>query len=81
MSGAWQQWLDWQLEADSPRPGPIAISYARLGRADEAVSWLERGVEARDSWLFQLRDPLWDPVRGDPRFGSIMRRIGLDPDA
>jgi serine/threonine-protein kinase len=81
MSGAWQQWLDWQLESESPRPGPVAITYARLGRADEAASWLERGVEARDSWLFQLRDPLWDPVRGDPRFGSIMRRIGLDPDA
>ena len=77
MAGAWTQWLEWQLEAESPRPGPVAVTYARLGMADETFLWLDRAVAARDSWLFQLPDPLWDPVRSDPRFDELLRRTGL----
>jgi len=77
MAGVWRQWLDWHLAEADPRPGPIAISFARLGRADEAFDWLERADERFDSWLFQLSDPLWDKIRDDPRFEDLLRRLGL----
>jgi len=77
MEGVWRQWLDWHLAEASPRPGPTAISFARLGRADEAFEWLAQAEERFDSWLFQLSDPLWDGIRGDPRFGDLLERLGL----
>ncbi len=77
MEGVWTQWLDWHLAEADPRPGPIAISYARLGRVDEAFEWLAQAEEQFDSWLFQLSDPLWDKIREDQRFGDLLERLGL----
>jgi len=77
MAGVWRQWLDWHLAEADPRPGPIAISFARLGWADEAFEWLDKADERFDSWLFQLSDPLWDKIRDDPRFEDLLGRLGL----
>jgi TolB-like protein/Flp pilus assembly protein TadD len=73
----WEAWLGLALAADAPRPANVAIPLARLGRADEAVDWLERGVDSHESWLFQLNDPLWDPIRTHPRFIALLERLGL----
>lgn len=49
-----------------------------LGRAEEALEFLERAVECRDGWLTWLGvEPRFDPLRTDPRFRGILRRIGL----
>jgi len=77
MEGVWSQWLEWQLAGEEPRPGPVAIGYARLGDAQGAVEWLNRGVGVYESWLFQLNDPLWDPVRGSAGFQDLLQRLGL----
>jgi TolB-like protein len=45
MAGAWGEWLRWHLSAEEPRSGPVAIGYARLGKAHEAVQWLSRGAQ------------------------------------
>jgi TolB-like protein/DNA-binding winged helix-turn-helix (wHTH) protein/Flp pilus assembly protein TadD len=54
----------------------IAMIYASLGDADQALSWLEKGYEERFNPGVLLR-PGFDPLRSDPRFEEIMRRIGL----
>jgi len=77
MAGAWRVWLGWRLEDEDPRPGPVAIGYARLGAADEAFDWLHRAEQVGESWLFQMFDPIWDPIRGDPRFDELLARLGL----
>jgi hypothetical protein len=39
---------------------------------------LEESYGHHDYWLlFSNVDPQWDPVRADPRFRAIMRRIGV----
>jgi TolB-like protein/DNA-binding winged helix-turn-helix (wHTH) protein/Flp pilus assembly protein TadD len=58
------------------RPGWVAEVYIALGDKDEAMRWLERGYKERDLWLALLRVwPRFDPLRSDPRFQDLVRRM------
>jgi TolB-like protein/DNA-binding winged helix-turn-helix (wHTH) protein len=54
----------------------VASIYGYMGDRDKAFAWLEKAYEARDG-VDNLRDPMWDPVRSDPRFAEMVRRVGL----
>jgi len=54
----------------------IAMIYASLGDTDQAMNWLEKGFEERFNPGVLLR-PGFDPLRSDPRFQNLLRRIGL----
>jgi TolB-like protein/predicted Ser/Thr protein kinase/lipoprotein NlpI len=61
-------------------PLSFARIYAGLGDKEQAFAWLEKGYEERSAPLFYLKvDPIWDPLRSDPRFNDLLRRIGLSP--
>jgi tetratricopeptide (TPR) repeat protein len=56
----------------------IALVYTGLGRKQEAFRWLEEAYNARDVGLVYLNiDPCLDPLRSDPRFDDLVRRVGL----
>ncbi len=60
-----------------PRYGLAAV-YAGLGENDAAIALLERAFAERDSWMVWLRTyPEWAPLRGDPRFQDLVRRMKL----
>ena len=54
----------------------IAVIYVALGDTDQAITWLKRGYEERFNPGVLLR-PGFDPIRSDPRFEDLVRRIGL----
>lgn len=54
----------------------IAVIYASLGDRDQAMQWLEKGFEERFNPGVLLR-PGFDPLRSDPRFQDLVRRVGL----
>ena len=54
----------------------IAVIYAALGDSDQAMNWLEKSYEKRFNPSVLLR-PGFDPLRSDPRFEDLVRRIGL----
>jgi len=54
----------------------IAVIYAALGDMDQAMNWLEKGYEERFN-PGVLSRPGFDPLRSDPRFQDLVRRIGL----
>ena len=59
-------------------PLVFATLYALLDEKDEAFSWLEKAYQERSSKLTDLKiDPDFDNLRGDPRFASLVNRIGL----
>jgi serine/threonine-protein kinase len=61
-------------------PCNIAMIYAGLRDTENALSWLEKGLEMRDVRLvFLLADPRWDPLRDEPRFQNLSRRLNLLP--
>ena len=56
----------------------IAGQSAIIGETEEAMTWLERAYEERDpNLIFAKTDPLLDPLRSDPRFDDLLRRIGF----
>jgi TolB-like protein/Flp pilus assembly protein TadD len=56
----------------------IALVYTGLVKKQEAFKWLEEAYDAHDVGLLYLKiDPCLDPLRSDPRFVNLMRRVGL----
>ena len=51
-----------------------------LGDLDEAFRLVDVAYEQRSGWLafLRIREPGWEPLRTDPRYGALARRIGLD---
>ena len=81
----WKAYLEKSLEQILSQPSNrrfppfvVASYYARLGRKDEALAWLQRGYEERD---FRMRHVgvafEFDSLRSDPRFVEFLRRMEL----
>lgn len=75
--------LDWwhSLEPTSYFPPyRFAYEHAALGEVEMALSWLERGVAEHDrTLLFLPVDPMFDVLRGNPRYAALLHRAGLEP--
>ena len=57
-------------------PGSLGAVYVALGDRDAAFAAFDRAVAAHDAWLFPLESwPDLDPVRSDPRFAALRRRV------
>jgi TolB-like protein/Tfp pilus assembly protein PilF len=55
-------------------------AYAGLNDKEHAFAWLEKSYEERRDRMVWLNvDPLLDPLRPDPRFHELVRRVGLLP--
>jgi TolB-like protein/Tfp pilus assembly protein PilF len=58
----------------------IATVYAALGEKDEAFRWLDRAFDEHSASMVSFTSyPEFRPLRSDPRFVDLLRRIGIDP--
>ncbi len=58
----------------------LALVYAGLGEKDRAFEWLEKAYKAHDNGMLYLKvDPPLDPLRSDPRFQDLLRRMNFPP--
>ncbi len=56
----------------------IALVYTALGDKDQAFGWLGRSVDERSGSVRYLKvEPRLDPLRSDPRFDALLKRVGL----
>jgi DNA-binding winged helix-turn-helix (wHTH) protein/TolB-like protein len=59
-------------------PVTIARGFVRLGKKDEAFTWLEKAIDARATGVWGLKvDPAFDSLRSDPRFAKLLRQMNL----
>jgi len=64
------------LQDPAAAPYDIALAHLGLGDLVQAVDWLEKAYEARDSHVIYInRGPRFDPLRNDPRFIRLLQRI------
>ena len=77
----------WTLDVDLNKartkyvsPMNLAFDYAQLGRKEETLHCLEGAIQERSPWLvFIQKEPAFDFLHSDPRFHSVVQRIGLPP--
>jgi TolB-like protein/DNA-binding winged helix-turn-helix (wHTH) protein/lipoprotein NlpI len=64
----------WHLD-----PAPMyATAYSGMGQKDEALASLEKAYAEHSNALNALKvDPIYDPLRNDPRFQILLRRVGF----
>ena len=59
-------------------PCELAYLYAALGDREKAIASLEKAYDDHDLHLQYLKvDRNFDPLRIDPRFQDLLRRVGL----
>jgi TolB-like protein/DNA-binding winged helix-turn-helix (wHTH) protein/Tfp pilus assembly protein PilF len=81
--GYWQAQLDLSREKFHPpeafvTPFGLAVIYSRLGSKNLALSALQEAYERRDVQLTEMQvEPAFDVLRDDPRFRTLLSRIGL----
>lgn len=79
----WQKRLEQEME-ESKRELNTAFDmaeiYAQLGEKDRALTWLVKAYEERYFMMMYLKvAPNLDPLRSDPRFADLLRRVGHTP--
>lgn len=69
-----------QTSEEYVSPGQLATLYVAQGETEQAFAALEKAYEEHDLQLQYLGvDPALDPLRSDPRFQDLLRRVGLTP--
>ncbi len=74
------QWREGLAGAGIQPSAALAIDYLNLGEKERALYWLERAFQNHTRDLIYLNvEPRYDPIRSEPRFQEIVRRVGLPP--
>jgi tetratricopeptide (TPR) repeat protein len=56
----------------------LALSYTGLGDLDRAFAWMDRAYAEHDAFLHTIKaTPAFEPLHADPRWPTLLRRIGL----
>jgi len=85
--GYWRQLLDFtKLPARPPEAYNsafgTAILYAQLGEKKRALESLEKAYEQRSLAMTEIGiEPAFDPIRSEPRFQMLLRRVGVEQTA
>jgi TolB-like protein/Tfp pilus assembly protein PilF len=57
-----------------------SVIFTGLGNKEQAFEWAQKAYEERDYWLVYLKvEPAFDPLRSDPRFQDLLRRMNFPP--
>jgi TolB-like protein len=61
-------------------PTSCAWIYLGLGEMDRAFDWLDRAVDECDQFMMPIKSyEFFDPLRADPRFHALLRKMNLEP--
>ena len=67
-----------KMKTDYVSPVELATLHIALGNNDHAIDWAEKAYEERRGWLAYLNvHPIVDPLRTEPRFKVLIRKMGL----
>jgi tetratricopeptide (TPR) repeat protein len=66
-----------RARGSSARPVDLAVIYLGMRDTSRALDWIERIPDDRGSMFFLLTEPMFDPVRENPRFHRVVEQLGL----
>ena len=81
VQGYWRQTVqNYKETAKTSYVAPVMVAEAcaRIGDKKCAFEWLEKGLNERDDLMINLNvDPALENLHSDPRFGELVRRVGI----
>jgi tetratricopeptide (TPR) repeat protein len=76
MAGAQQKIDELRAEYGDAASTQFGEIYAQIGDKDRAFAALDRAYEIKDAGLLSMKvDPFLDPLRSDPRFAALLRKL------
>jgi hypothetical protein len=67
-----------EANAGTRRPFEVALVAIMKGDHSLALDWLEKSYQHHDYWMLFINvDPEYDPIHSDPRFQTIVHRLGV----
>ena len=79
--GYWMKLLEFSRLPENPPEAytsafGVAILYAHLGEKEQALASLQKAYEEREGAMTEIAvEPALDPLRSDPRFQDLLRRV------
>jgi DNA-binding winged helix-turn-helix (wHTH) protein/Tfp pilus assembly protein PilF len=70
-------WLTSSSRSRYVSPMDLAVAHLGTGDHDGVFRWLEKAYTARTMRIQELGQPMFDVLRGDPRYDDLLRRLGL----
>lgn len=69
-----------QVAGSRPDRTPsLLLAYSRTGQKEKAIELLQKAYSEHSNAVLQIKvDAMYDPLRGDPRFQELLRRVGLE---
>lgn len=59
-------------------PTSFALIHLGLGERDACFEWLDRAIDERDHLITPIKTyPFLDPVRDDPRYAALLKKVRL----
>jgi serine/threonine-protein kinase len=79
--GYWRTLAELLTNPKPPSPGPpltvLAGFWTQAGETDKAFALLEKAYQEHDDAMITVKDPIFDPIKSDPRYKHLLRRVGL----
>lgn len=73
-------WAEERAKTAYVAPHLFAMGYARQGKVEQALDWLEKSIEVRDPAIVTVKtEPAFDGLRGHPRYARLLQRMNLTP--
>jgi Tfp pilus assembly protein PilF len=73
--------VEWDKRSKQRYSSPAVrlILYLGLGKTDKSLEWLEKCYEEQHGICWSLKvNPIYDPLRNEPRFKALLKKVGLD---
>ncbi len=83
IEAALREWARQEVELSKREyvdPAHVGFIYAKAGDKDQAFAWLEKGLKEKSEAMQYLKtDHMADSLRSDPRYGEMLKRMGMAP--
>ena len=57
----------------------LLMAYSGTGQKERVIELLQKAYSEHSNAVVQIKvDPMYDPIRNDPRFEDLLRRVGLE---
>jgi len=74
--------LEEKMKSDYVSPVEQVLVYLALGDKEKALDWTDRAIDERRGWAAYLRvHPIADPLRAEPRFDALVKKMNFDATA